>query len=226
MRNLQAVIFDMDGLILDTERVYSEGWQKGATAKNIQLPPGFVENAAGRSVDDNIGALKAAGFDHELIHQIRKEREAYFYEQLDRDEIPVKPYFFDLIHFLRQQGIKTGLATSSYQGRVQRMFDHYQFHDLFDVVVAGDQVSRVKPDPEIYLQVLSQLQTAKEESLVLEDSVVGGRAASSGGIPFILVPDKSAAKSQTVPDPFPNLLGVKESLGTVLEWLKEFEHKD
>lgn len=221
MRNVQAVIFDMDGLILDTERVYSEGWQKGAVVKNIQLPEGFVESAAGRSVDDNINALKTAGFDHELISQIRKEREAYFYEQLDQDEIPVKPYFFDLIHFLRQEGVKTGLATSSYQGRVQRMFDHYKFHDLFDVVVAGDQVNRVKPDPEIYLQVLSQLQTEKDKTLVLEDSVVGGRAASRGGIPFILVPDKSASSAPPIPEPFPNLLAVMESLGAVLEWLKE-----
>lgn len=221
MKNLHAVIFDMDGLILDTERVYSEGWQKGAAVKNVQLPPDFVTNAAGRSVDDNIGALKAAGFDQELIIQIRQERENYFYQQLDRDEIPVKPYFFDLIHFLREQGIKTGLATSSYEGRVQRMFDHYKFHELFDVVVAGDQVSRVKPDPEIYLQALSQLQTEKAETLVLEDSVVGGNAASSGGIPFILVPDKSAAKPQVVPEPFPNLVAVKESLGAVLEWIKE-----
>lgn len=218
--DIQAVIFDMDGLILDTERVYSEGWQNGARQNGVELPAGFVEEAAGNSVDHNVATLKKAGLDVALIQKIRTAREDYFYQQLDDDQIPIKPGFVQLMTFLKEQGIKTGLATSSYKERVRRIMAHYNFTPYFDALVVGDEVSEVKPQPEIYLKALEHLQADKKKALVLEDSVVGGWAASRAGVQFILVPDQSALQPPEIPPNFPHLVGVKDSLATVVDWLQ------
>lgn len=220
MKELQAVIFDMDGLILDTEKTYSEGWRKGAAKYGVTLRDDFVADAAGRSVDNNVQALRDLGMADELIFKIRKEREDYFYQELESGSIAIKPHFLQLMEALKAAGIKTGVATSSYRDRVERVFQQFRFGPLFDVVVTGDEVPEVKPAPDIYDAVADRLGADKTGTLVLEDSVTGGKAAANAGISLILVPDQSAHQKQQIPEEFPHLLAVKTDLGEVLEWLR------
>lgn len=219
MKKIQAVIFDMDGLILDTERAYSEGWKKGAKKYRVQLSQNFIINAAGRSVDDNIQALREIGLEDELIFNIRREREKYFYHQLNSSQIKIKPNFLQLIKKLNEKQIKTGVATSSYRDRVEKIFSHYQFAHLFDTIVTGDEVENVKPAPDVYDKVVEKLIVDKKRTIALEDSFTGAQAASNSGIPVIIVPDQSNYSNRIPPIDLPHLIAVKDSLVQVEEWL-------
>jgi putative hydrolase of the HAD superfamily len=154
---LKAAIFDMDGLMIDTERVYAEGWVLGAQTLGFDLPQSFIDDAAGRSIDNNIQELLKLTNDMELVSAIRSVREEYFFTSLAEGKITLKPHLLTLLKTLRNAGIKTAVATSSYRSRVQKVFEHYQLSPLFDVTVTGDEVCQVKPNPEIYLTALNQL---------------------------------------------------------------------
>lgn len=221
--NVKAVIFDMDGLFLDSERVYREGWFQGAKKMGIQLPEEIVTRMAGRSPDANTHELVDFIHDKEKVLKIRKVREQYFYDQLDNDQIALKHYFRKLIHTLREHRIKTVVATTSHRNRVADIFNHYDLRPLFDIVITGDQVARMKPNPDIYLEAQKQLAFPKKNLLVLEDSVTGASAANAAKIPFIMVPDQSMPKQTVIPKDFSYMVEKVESLENVEQWLYQNE---
>jgi HAD superfamily hydrolase (TIGR01509 family) len=200
-RSLEAVVFDMDGLMIDTEKTYKEGWLLGANALNVELPGTFISDAAGRSIDDNIKALQQLTNDLSIVMSIRKIREDYFYQNLANG--------------------KTAVATSSYKNRVSRVFEHYHMTSWFDVVITGDEVANVKPHPELYLTALEMLGVDHQSALVLEDSITGARAANNAKIPFIIVPDSSSEQAVEIPADFRHIETIAPSLENVAHWLIE-----
>lgn len=218
---LEAVIFDMDGLMIDTEKTYKEGWLLGAKALNVELPEAFIADAAGRSIDDNIRELNKLTNDMSVVKAIRKVREDYFYQNLEEARIPLKPHLTELIQLLKKNQIKTAVATSSYKQRVVRIFEHYQMDTWFDAVIAGDEVANVKPDPELYLTALEMLGTDSQKTMVLEDSVTGASAANNANLPFIIVPDSSSDKTIKIPDDFHHMETQLSTLKDVAVWLTE-----
>ncbi|HLQ39500.1 MAG TPA: HAD family phosphatase [Tetragenococcus sp.] len=222
-KNLKAVIFDMDGLFLDSERVYREGWFIGAKALNITLPEGIVNRMAGRSPDANTQELVDFIGDKEKVLEIRKLREKHFYTQLDSNQITLKHYFRALVHTLKNNQVKTVVATTSHQQRVADIFNHFDLSPLFDIVITGDQVTHMKPSPDIYLEAQKQLKFSKDDLLVLEDSVTGASAANAAEIPFIMVPDRSLPGKIEIPANFVHMLSKVESLKNVEEWLYQNE---
>jgi HAD superfamily hydrolase (TIGR01509 family) len=220
-RSLEAVVFDMDGLMIDTEKTYKEGWLLGANALNVELPGTFISDAAGRSIDDNIKALQQLTNDLSIVMSIRKIREDYFYQNLANGKIPLKPYLKELIEVLKANQIKTAVATSSYKNRVSRVFEHYHMTSWFDVVITGDEVANVKPHPELYLTALEMLGVDHQSALVLEDSITGARAANNAKIPFIIVPDSSSEQAVEIPADFRHIETIAPSLENVAHWLIE-----
>ena len=99
------------------------------------------------------------------------------------------------------------------------MFVQYQMEGLFDVVLTGDEVKNVKPDPEIYLTTLELLGVSRENALVLEDSITGASAANNAQIPFIIVPDSSSEKTVVIPDNFTYMATTVSTLADVEIWL-------
>lgn len=218
-RLLEAVIFDMDGLMIDTEETYREGWLLGAQALGVELPETFVKGAAGRSIDDNIQALNAILDDMSLVMAIRNVREKHFHQSLAEGNIPLKPYLPELIQLLKKNQIKTAVATSSYRKRAMGIFDYYQMDTWFDAVVTGDEVKMVKPNPELYLTALDMLGVENQQALVLEDTVTGASAANNADIPFIIVPDSSSDKPIVIPEDFKYMQAKLVNLENVAEWL-------
>lgn len=218
---LKAAIFDMDGLMIDTERVYAEGWVLGAKRLGFDLPQSFISDAAGRSIDNNILELMKLTDDMELVSAIRSVREEYFFTSLDEGKITLKPHLLELLKTLRNAGIKTAVATSSYRSRVQKVFERYQLSPLFDVTITGDEVSQVKPDPEIYLTALNQLGVSRDEAIILEDSLTGARAANNAQIAFALVPDSSSKKRTKTPNDLAYLRISGTDLQVIEKWLLE-----
>lgn len=221
---LQAVIFDMDGLIIDSEKIYREGWFYGAKAMDTDLSEEFVNKMAGRSPEENTKELVAYTNNKTTVQKIRNWRENYFYEQLTNNKIKLKPYFCKLIEKLKLSKIKIAIATSSVEEKTSAIFEQYHLDSLFDVVVTGNQVEKVKPDPALYFEAQKRLDLPSQSLLVLEDSITGASAANSAGLPFIIIPDDSLNSTLRIPDNFKHMITVLDSLKDVEKWLYKNKH--
>ena len=117
-------------------------------------------------------------------------------------EVPVKPGLYEMLDYLEQHHIKMAVATTTRRELTEQRLKKIGVYDRFDYVLCGDEVTKRKPDPEIYLSVLKKMNTDAKNALVLEDSVVGVEAAYRAGIDCIQVPDLIAPtevqKKQTV----------------------------
>lgn len=223
---LQAVVFDMDGLIIDSEKVYREGWFYGAKAMDIDLPEELVVRMAGRSPEENTRELIAYTNNETIAQKIRNWRERYFYEQLLNNKVRLKPYFYRLIETLKLNKIKIAVATSSVEGKTSAIFEQHQLASLFDIVITGNQVEKVKPDPALYLKAQERLDLPSQSLLVLEDSVTGASAANSAGLPFIIIPDNSSNSTIKIPGNFNHMVTMLDSLESVEKWLYKNNYFD
>ena len=117
-------------------------------------------------------------------------------------EVPVKPGLYEMLDFLEQHHIKMAVATTTRRDLTEQRLKKIGVYDRFDYVLCGDEVTKRKPDPEIYLSVLKKMNTKAENTIVLEDSSVGVEAAYRAGIDCIQVPDIIAPtdvqKKQTI----------------------------
>ena len=183
----QVAIFDMDGLFVDSERIYAEGWKQGFKEYGISTPEGFVESLTGQSSASNdkkiIGLLK----DSELAKKIRVVREQYYQEKLKNSEIKLGKFAKEIAEILKDKGFKVILASSSPRKRIDELLSQNNACDVFDAIVCADQVRNLKPAPDIYLAALDCFKTNSEDAIAFEDTIVGATAAVTAGIDVCLV---------------------------------------
>lgn len=187
-KTLEAVIFDMDGVILDTERALLDIWLE--LAEEYPLPD--IRNVY----------ISVCGTTHEKTAQIMHEAygEEFPFEELDhraytmrdiryRDELPVKTGIRELLELLKENGIRTALATSTARERVTQQLGQVDLLSYFDLMITGDMVTHSKPDPEIFLKAIDLLQVSPDHAIIIEDSFNGVRAAAQTQAEVIMVPD-------------------------------------
>jgi HAD superfamily hydrolase (TIGR01509 family) len=185
---LSAVIFDKDGLLLDTERIVREAMFASATDLGYRMADELFLSLVGHSRDANDRQLKAHfGEDFPLIDYREKCR--LYFEDLCRTEVPVKPGARELLSFLRQQGIPAAVATSTGRARSEENLARTGLAEFVAVLVTRDDVTRAKPHPECFLKAAALLGVRADECLALEDSHHGIRAAHGAGMAAIMVPD-------------------------------------
>lgn len=186
-RSFRAAVFDMDGLILDSERTVLKCWEK------IGAKYGFADiTTYGISV---IGKNKKATVDEfRKVYGVpgepyeRELREIYN-DMAARGEVPLKPHTLELLSSMKNAGMKIAIASSSTREEVTSQMDMLGALPYFDTCVCGDQVTRSKPDPEIFLLACEALNVKPEEAVGLEDSYNGVRACKASGLYTIMVPD-------------------------------------
>ena len=182
------VIFDMDGVIFDSERAYVAAYK--ALAPKYGLDD--VE-AVHRACMDSIGVTRVKTREiffsyvgHEFDYDRYREEVQLL---LNQQEFELKPGVFELFDWLKENGASIALASSTRQVNVSRMLDHAGLTAYFNAIICGDMVSRSKPDPEIFLTAASRLDAAPSGCFVIEDSYNGIRAAHAAGMHPIMVPD-------------------------------------
>lgn len=188
---MQGVIFDMDGLLLDTERLYQESWTVVAGEMGLTPDPAFPAAVSGSS-----GEIM-----RDLIHRYYPTADPFAMQDacirrvnflLDRDGPPVKPGARSLLAYLRQAGMKTALASSTGRARILSNLRQAGLDDFFDAVVSGQEVRLGKPEPDIFLLAAERIGCPPEACFVLEDSVNGVRAGMAAGCVTVMVPDLTA----------------------------------
>lgn len=186
---IKAVVFDMDGVIFDSEKCVLECWREVADRHNIP----DIEEACRECLGINAAAtrermLKRYGeaFPYD---EYKKESSALFHEKYDDGRLPKKPGVHELLEYLQQQKIKIALASSTRQEVVLQELRDGGLLNYFDKVVCGDMVKRSKPEPDIFLKACEELQVNPSDAYAVEDSYNGIRAAHAAGMRPIMVPD-------------------------------------
>lgn len=186
---VKAVIFDMDGLMIDSERVTFEGYVEEYRKLGKVCTEEFYLTLLGKRVPE-IYERNYREFGREIdMDRIIGNVHRYMEERFRTEGVPVKKGLRELLEYLRANGIAAVVATSSARGRVDRILSMAGLAEYFAASVCGDEVSRGKPDPETFLTACQKAGASPEEALVLEDSEAGIQAAHAGHIPVICVPD-------------------------------------
>ncbi len=185
---IKAVIFDFDGLILDTEtpgyhayrelfeelggKLPLEEWAKGIGTNNYFDPVDYLEQQIGEKIDRVLFKQQAEGKYRALVQTIS-----------------VLPGVINYLQAAQRLGLRIGLASSSSRSWVESYLKKYDLYAYFDVIRTKDDVQQVKPDPELYLQVIAHLGVKNTEAIVFEDSLNGLLAAKAAEIYCVIVPN-------------------------------------
>jgi len=186
---IRAVLFDMDGLMFDTERLYGRAWQNAAILQGCKISDEAILQIKGANKDLVYEILKkdaGEGFD---INKGREAREEYITNHINEHGITKKKGLDKLLIFLKENDIKTCLASSTKREVALRYLKMADVYNYFDDFTCGDEIENGKPAPDIFLKAAGKLGADITESLVLEDSINGINAGLSAGARVIMVPD-------------------------------------
>lgn len=186
---IKAVIFDMDGLMIDSEEISFLCYQEVLKKENIELTKEFYTNFLGKTIESAFEIVEKA-YDVELdidqhLHHFRSTMERH----VSSKGVPIKKGLIELLTYLKENNYLTIIATSSGKPRVDQLLKDTNVLSYFDAIVYGDEVEHGKPCPDIFLKACMKLNVSPTEALVLEDSEAGIQAASHAGIPVICIPD-------------------------------------
>lgn len=212
----KAVIFDMDGLMIDSERVtYNEYVKKLAQLGHHDFTEELYRNCLGK----NKQGICQVFIDHYgqdfPMTEVWDDVHVWIDESL-RQYVPKKKGLVELLEYLKANNYKTIVATSSGRARVDEILKNGNLTEYFDDSICGDEVTHGKPHPEIFLTACQKLNVKPEEALVLEDSEAGILAAYDGHIDVICVPDMKYPEPQFVE----KVTKIVDSLDEVIDYLK------
>ncbi len=184
-----AVIFDMDGVLLDSQRLATEIWTVACARFGYCMTENLNLGMVGRSVADANAILRGAFGDAFPVDEVRRYAKALVTERVGGKGMPLKSGVLPLLDFLTAEAIPTAVATSTPRADTIVRLRHADLLHRFQAVVCGDDVQRGKPAPDIFLAAAQRLATPAAACVVLEDSFAGIQAAHDAGMVPIMVPD-------------------------------------
>ena len=218
-RFYQAVIFDMDGLMIDTEPIYKTSWQRAASAVGYDLTDemylglvGMNDYDAEQILLDTFGRGFPLGFFRELWPR-------FWHEAVADDGIPVKHGLVDLLDLLGSKNVPCGVATSTRADLAEKSLFSSNLGGRFRVIVTGEQVLKGKPAPDIYLRVAELMGTEAKSCIVLEDSDAGVLSAASAGMTVFMIPDLKPPSSDAAAAAYkilPSLMEARREISEIL----------
>lgn len=197
---IKAVIFDMDGVIIDSEGVYLEYQLEFAKKKNPNVKLEDLYPMVGATKQECWEVVERVVSNGQTWEELRTEfRQRDIYGEIDYRSI-YRLEVTDTLKQLKEAGYRLALASSTHLELVERVLKENGIRDYFEAVVSGEQFKKSKPDPEIYLYTAGQLKLKPEECLAVEDSTIGITAAHRAGLKIAAVIDTRYGFDQSLAD--------------------------
>lgn len=196
---LRGAVFDMDGVLIDTEKLYVRFWRQSAADFGYNMT---VEDVFGiRSLARKYANAKLKGiFGEEFpYNQVREHRTELMDAYIAENGVETKKGLFEILGYLRDRGIKIAVATATPRERAVKRLEEIGALPYFDVIVGGDMVQNGKPEPDIYLKAASELGLPPESCAAFEDSPNGIKAAYSAGCRAVMIPDLTSPDEEILP---------------------------
>ncbi|MBR3760750.1 MAG: HAD family phosphatase [Ruminococcus sp.] len=196
---LRGAVFDMDGVLIDTEKLYVRFWRQSAADFGYNMT---VEDVFGiRSLARKYANVKLKGiFGEEFpYNQVREHRTELMDAYIAENGVETKKGLFEILGYLRDRGIKIAVATATPRERAVKRLEEIGALPYFDVIVGGDMVQNGKPEPDIYLKAASELGLPPESCAAFEDSPNGIKAAYSAGCRAVMIPDLTSPDEEILP---------------------------
>lgn len=215
----KAVVFDMDGIIFDSERLVLECWKEIAQEKGIEQMDEVFRKCIGTNMIKTREILLEHYGEDFPFDTFRKEASVLFHSRYDNGRLPMKIGIKELLIYLKEKGMKIGLASSTRYEMVRQELQDAGILTYFQTLTCGDMVKQSKPEPEIFLKACESLFVKPEEAIAIEDSFNGIRSAYRAGMLPIMVPDMIPPNEE-----MEQLAGkIFTDLAEVKEWLQQEE---
>jgi len=188
---IKAVVFDMDGVIFDSEKLYRKHWM--ITGAEYGIPEDLMHELcnlmAGSTKERNEKMMKAR-FGEEFDYMtFRSKTMTRMDQDILENGVELKPGVVELFDYLKEHDIKIGLATSTQQERAARTLPNAGIISYFDDIVYGGVVANGKPAPDIYLKACENLRVSPEDAVGIEDSINGVKSSAAAGLYTVMVVD-------------------------------------
>ena len=214
-----AVVFDMDGVIFDSERATMDCWIELADKYEIENMEEAFFSCIGTTMARTREIMLETYGDSFLYDEYAREASLMYHSKYDGGRLPMKKGVIELLTFLKAEGKKIALASSTRRQTVVAQLKDAGILDYFDAIICGDMVERSKPAPDIFLKACEEINALPERTYGIEDSYNGIRAAYGGKLRPIMVPDllpENEEMEELSEVVLENLLEVKEYLKRIL----------
>lgn len=189
---VSGIIFDMDGILIDSERQSNEGWLWAAGQLGVDMPMWLIDSFKGAPAE-----LCCKFFDDYYkgvidYWEAKELRTQHVYKIRETEGIPVKKGVKDIFEYIRNNGLKCSVATSTRRESAEKTLHEIGVWDYLDAVVYGDEVEHGKPEPDIFLRAAKAIGVNPSEAVVVEDSINGIKAGYAAGMRVVHIPDTIA----------------------------------
>ncbi|MFX1573505.1 MAG: HAD family hydrolase [Promethearchaeota archaeon] len=184
MFNNYCVIFDMDGVLADTEPIHFESWVKMANEIGAKFTREFFKQTFGQQSPTITRKLVGPSIDETLIIQWSNLKESY-YREMVKDKLELLPGVIDIIKDLKSEGFKLAIGSSGPSENVELLLTTLKIKNLFDNIITAADVRKGKPEPDVFLVAANLLGIDPKKCIVIEDAPVGIQAANNAGMKSI-----------------------------------------
>lgn len=187
-QTINAVIFDMDGTMIDTEKIKENGWKYAGDCQNLVIDDKIISEMRGTN-KEYCKELLCKKFKNIDFKKLYNDRNKFIEKYINTNGIEMKKGLIEILQFLKNNNYKIAVASSSEKETIRRYLAKIKVLEFFDVIVAGDMVKKGKPNPEIYLKAVELLNVTKEQCIGIEDSNNGILSVYRAGLKSIMIPD-------------------------------------
>ena len=183
----KGAIFDMDGLLFDTERLYRDSWTIRAAELGLDPDPEFPKAVCGSSGELMLDIIRQyyPDIDPEVLRDACIDR----VNKCLKVAVPEKPGIHEMLSFMKENGVRIAVASSSPMETIQSNLERTGILSFFDVITSGQEVEKGKPEPDIFLLAAQRLELEPEDCYVFEDGSNGIHAGAAAGCTTVMIPD-------------------------------------